>query len=91
MVLGTCRRILGDPHDAADAFQATFLLLVRKAATIRRRESVGDWLFRIARRVAVRRGGYGARRRRIEELAATASVRGGRGGGRARCRSVRRR
>ena len=71
MVLGICRRILGDPHDAADAFQATFLLLVRKAATIRRRESVGDWLFRIARRVAVRAVADTARRRRrIEELAA---------------------
>jgi RNA polymerase sigma factor (sigma-70 family) len=63
MVLGVCRRILGDSHDAQDAFQATFLLLVRKANTIRSRESVEDWLFRIARRVAVRAGVDAVRRR----------------------------
>ena len=40
------QRVLGESHDAHDAFQATFLLLVRKANTIRSRESVGDWLFR---------------------------------------------
>ena len=46
MVLCVCRRELGDPHDAHDAFQATFLVLVSKAATIRNRESVGGWLVR---------------------------------------------
>ncbi len=71
MVLRVCRRILGDSHDADDAFQATFLLLVRKAGTIRSRESVGDWLFRIARRVAVRAGIDAARRRRrLDDLVA---------------------
>jgi RNA polymerase sigma factor (sigma-70 family) len=71
MVLRVCQRILGDSHDAHDAFQATFLLLVRKAGTIRSRESVGDWLFRIARRVAVRAGVDAARRRRrLEDLMA---------------------
>ncbi len=63
MVLGVCERALGDSHDAQDAFQATFLLLVRKANTIRSRESLGDWLFRIARRVAVRASANAARRR----------------------------
>jgi RNA polymerase sigma factor (sigma-70 family) len=71
MVLRVCQRILGDPHDAHDAFQATFLLLVRKAGTIRCRESVAEWLFRIARRVAARAGIDAARhRRRLEDLAA---------------------
>ena len=49
MVLSVCQRVLQNPHDAHDAFQATFLVLVRKAASIRRRESVGGWLFGIAR------------------------------------------
>ena len=43
MVLRVCQQILGDSHDAHDAFQATFLLLVRKAGSIRSRESVGEW------------------------------------------------
>ncbi len=64
MVLSVCRRALGDLHDAHDAFQATFLVLVSKAATIRHRESVGGWLFGIARRVSARSRLEGARRRR---------------------------
>ena len=53
-----------NPHDAHDAFQATFLVLVRKAGTIRRRESVAGWLYGIARRVAARATLDAARRRR---------------------------
>ncbi len=64
MVLSVCRRELGDLHDAHDAFQATFLVLTSKAATIRHRDSVGGWLFGIARRVAARARMDGARRRR---------------------------
>jgi len=64
MVLSVCLRVLQDPHDAHDAFQATFLVLVRKASSIRHRESVGGWLFGIARRVAVRARVQAARRRR---------------------------
>src|SRR5437762_2365355 len=45
MVLAVCRRLLGHAQDAEDAFQATFLLLVRRAGAIRRRESVGSWLY----------------------------------------------
>src|SRR5262249_6006723 len=48
MVLGVCRRILADPHDAEDAFQATFLVLVRKARSIQVDGSVGRWLFGVA-------------------------------------------
>jgi RNA polymerase sigma factor (sigma-70 family) len=53
MVLAVCRRLLG-PADAEDAFQATFLVLVRKAASIGRRDAVGAWLYRVAYRVALR-------------------------------------
>jgi DNA-directed RNA polymerase specialized sigma24 family protein len=54
MVMGVCRRVLGNSHDAEDAFQATFLVLVHKAGSIARRESVGSWLFGVATRTALR-------------------------------------
>jgi DNA-directed RNA polymerase specialized sigma24 family protein len=48
MVLGTCRRILRDAHDAEDAFQATFLVFVRKAASLRSPGTIGNWLYGVA-------------------------------------------
>ena len=54
MVLGVCRRILGDPHEAEDVFQATFLVLVRRTRSIRRKESVGSWLYGVAQRIGLR-------------------------------------
>ena len=62
MVLGVCRRILRDPHAAEDAFQATFLLLARKAGSVRKRRSVGPWLYGVAQRVALEARGTTARR-----------------------------
>ena len=53
-VLGICRRVLRHEQDAEDAFQATFLVLVRKAAAIGRRQAVGPWLARVAYRLALR-------------------------------------
>src|SRR5262249_15212782 len=52
MVFGVCRRLLADPHAAEDAFQATFLVLVRKAASISPPEMVGNWLYGVACRTA---------------------------------------
>ena len=54
MVMGVCRRLLGDAHDADDAFQATFLVLVRKADSIRDQDLLGNWLYGVALRVARR-------------------------------------
>jgi RNA polymerase sigma factor (sigma-70 family) len=62
MVLGVCRSILRDPHAAEDVFQATFLLLIRKAGSVRKRESVGPWLYGAARRVALEARGAASRR-----------------------------
>lgn len=54
MVLAVCRSVLRDPRDAEDAFQATFLVLVRQAGSLWVDESLGGWLHRVAQRVAVR-------------------------------------
>ncbi len=66
LVLGVCRRILRDPHDADDAFQATFLVLLRQAGSIAKKESVASWLYGVAYRLAVRAKAK-ARRRRDHE------------------------
>jgi RNA polymerase sigma factor (sigma-70 family) len=63
MVLGVCHSVLRDTHEAEDAFQAAFLLLARKAGSIRRREAVSGWLYRVAYRLAVRARATAARRR----------------------------
>jgi RNA polymerase sigma factor (sigma-70 family) len=63
MVLGVCRQILRDPHDADDAFQATFLVLVRQARSIRVGDSLAPWLYGVAYRTAQRARAIAARYR----------------------------
>jgi RNA polymerase sigma factor (sigma-70 family) len=67
MVLGVCRRILGHVQDAEDAFQATFLVLVRKATTILPRERVGNWLYGVAQQTARKARSLAARRQGREQ------------------------
>lgn len=71
MVLRVCRQVLNESHDVEDAFQATFLVLVKKARSIRRSESAGSWLHGVALRVASRARASAIRRRRHERDGAT--------------------
>src|SRR5579859_5709454 len=52
LLLGVCRRLLADEHLAEDVLQATFLVLARKAGSIRRRESLASWLYGVTQRLA---------------------------------------
>lgn len=70
LVLTVCRQVLVDPHAAADAFQATFLMLARRAPSIRRWESLSAWLHRVAYRAALRVQAAAARRQLHEREAA---------------------
>lgn len=70
MVFRVCRGVLHDIHDAEDAFQATFLILARRANSIRRRESLGPWLYGVAHHVASTARAAAARRRAHELRAA---------------------
>jgi RNA polymerase sigma factor (sigma-70 family) len=70
MVWGVCRRILRNHHDAEDAFQATFLVLVRKAATVMPREMVGNWLYGVAHQTALKARATRAKRQTRERQVA---------------------
>jgi RNA polymerase sigma factor (sigma-70 family) len=80
MVLRVCRSILRDEHDAQDAFQATFLVLVRRAGAVRRQESAGSWLHGVALRVAAHARAGMARRRRHERCAGELAITADRSG-----------
>ena len=67
MVWGVCRRVLGDHEDAEDAFQGTFLVLVRKAASIYWRAKVGNWLYRVAHQTALKAKAIRAKRESREK------------------------
>jgi RNA polymerase sigma factor (sigma-70 family) len=69
LVWGVCRRLLRDEQDAEDAFQATFLVLARKAGSVAWREDAGNWLYAVALRVARKARVRAARRRRLESEA----------------------
>jgi RNA polymerase sigma factor (sigma-70 family) len=72
MVLGVCRRLLRHTQDAEDAFQATFLVLARRAGSVVKRDSVSSWLYAVAYRTACNaragRARRRARERQVEEL-----------------------
>ena len=67
MVWGVCRRVLGNHHDAEDAFQATWLVLVRKAPSILPREMVANWLYGVANQTALKARGMTAKRQAREK------------------------
>lgn len=70
LALGVCQRVLGNSHDAEDAFQAVFVVLARKAGTSGWQESIGSWLYEVAYRVALRARGRAMRRAEHERRAA---------------------
>jgi RNA polymerase sigma factor (sigma-70 family) len=70
LVYRTCRAALRDTHDAEDTFQATFLVLARKARSLRVRGDLGPWLYEVARRISAHARAAAARRRKQEQQAA---------------------
>jgi RNA polymerase sigma-70 factor (ECF subfamily) len=75
MVLGVCRRVLRNEADAHDAFQATFLVFVRKAGSIIPRGRVGNWLYGVAHKTALKARAMSRQRRAKEQQAAVPQAR----------------
>src|SRR5438552_1336202 len=73
LVLGVCRRVLRNEHDAEDACQATFLVLARKAAAIGKRASLASWLYGVASRIALKLRAHIKRTRAVDADAAQAA------------------
>jgi RND family efflux transporter MFP subunit len=75
LVFGVCQRVLGDTHDAEDAFQATMLILARRAGNIKKRDALASWLYKVAYRTALTLRGQRARKAtRERSLSAAAEV-----------------
>src|SRR5580704_3394157 len=72
MVMGVCLRLLHHAEDAEDVFQATFLVLARKAASVANRDAIGSWLYRVAFRTAQEARAMRMRRRAREQQLAEA-------------------
>src|SRR5262245_1828757 len=70
-VLAACRKVLSDAADIDDAFQATFLVLLQHPRAIRKRDSLGAWLYGVAHRIAVRARDTAARRRHLLQRSAS--------------------
>src|SRR4051794_5919528 len=67
LILGVCRRVLRHQQDTEDAFQATFVVLARKARSICKQTSLASWLYKVAYRIALRARAADARRRLPEQ------------------------